>query len=61
MSERFLHYLEREHERLEQAIATERLRPLADQLHIARLDKLKLAVRDQIKEIRSMAGGSKAA
>ena len=48
MSERFLHYLRREHARLEGLIERERQRVLPDQLQLARLKKLKLAVRDQI-------------
>jgi hypothetical protein len=50
MSEQFLRYLKKEHARLEAAIAAERARPLPDQLQVARLKKLKLAVRDQIAE-----------
>jgi hypothetical protein len=61
MSERFLHYLKREHERLEESIERERQRPLPDQLQLARLKKLKLAVRDQIAEIESDVRDAKAA
>lgn len=61
MSERYLHYLQREHARLEEAIDRERQRPLPDQLQLARLKKLKLAVRDQIAEIEADAEDTKAA
>jgi hypothetical protein len=61
MSERFLHYLKREHARLEESIERERRRPLPDQLQLARLKKLKLAVRDQIAEIEANVSDSKAA
>ena len=50
MSERFVNYLRREHVRLEESIERERQRPLPDQLQLARLRKLKRAVRDQIAE-----------
>jgi hypothetical protein len=53
MSEPFLHYLGREHARLETLIDRERQRPVQDQLLLARLQRLKLAVRDQIAEIES--------
>jgi len=45
---RFLTYLEREHARIEAAIAqrSRALRP--DEVEIARLKKLKLAIKDQI-------------
>jgi hypothetical protein len=61
MSERFLHYLRREHARLEDSIESEQQRPLPDQLQLARLKKLKLAVRDRIAEIEMDAGDTKAA
>jgi hypothetical protein len=61
MSERFLHYLKREHARLEESIERERRRPLPDQLQLARLKKLKLAVRDQIADIEANVSDSKAA
>ena len=61
MSERFLHYLRREHARLEDLIDRERERVLPDQLQLARLKKLKLAVRDQIAEIETEMSDSQAA
>jgi hypothetical protein len=61
MSVRFLHYLRREHARLEDLIDRERERVLPDQLQLARLKKLKLAVRDQIAEIETEMRDSKAA
>ncbi|RYD89362.1 MAG: DUF465 domain-containing protein [Sphingomonadales bacterium] len=48
MSERFLHYLEREHARLEGLIAEENRRVRPDDIEIARLKKAKLLVKDQI-------------
>ncbi|ATE63173.1 YdcH family protein [Rhizorhabdus dicambivorans] len=48
MSERFLHYLEKEHARLEAAITEQLARLRPDDLEVARLKKAKLAVRDQI-------------
>ena len=51
MSERFVNYLRREHARLEESIERERQGPLPDQLQLARLRKLKLAVRDHIAEV----------
>lgn len=53
MSKPFLDYLRREHDRLEKTIAAARRRPLPDQLEIARLKKLKLAVRDQIADFET--------
>jgi hypothetical protein len=51
VSDRYLDYLSREHKRLEDEIRRElgQLRP--DEFHIARLKKLKLAVKDQIQAI----------
>ena len=48
MSDRFLAYLTREHDRLEAAIVDLRSRRLPDEAAIARLKKQKLAVKDQI-------------
>jgi hypothetical protein len=61
MSERFLHYLRREHARLQAAIDRELERVLPDQLQLARLKKLKLAVRDQIAEVETSGSNTKAA
>lgn len=61
MSERFLHYLRREHARLEDLIERERQRSQPDQLQLARLKKLKLAVRDQIAEFGSGDSETRAA
>lgn len=61
MSERFLHYLKREHARLQDSIERERRRHFPDQLQLARLKKLKLAVRDQIAEIEANVCDTKAA
>ena len=48
MSEYFLQYLEREHARLEAAIAEELRRPQPDPTELRRLKKTKLLVKDQI-------------
>jgi len=45
---RFLTYLEREHGRLEEAIAEASARRSPDWAEIARLKKLKLAIKDQM-------------
>ena len=52
VSQHYRRYLEREHERLEKAIE-EQTRSRSDQLEIARLKKMKLAVRDQLNELAS--------
>jgi hypothetical protein len=58
---KFLAYLEHEHARLETAIA-ERSRVLRpDEVEIARLKKLKLAVKDQIARWKADVAGSQAA
>ena len=49
-SEYLLNYLHREHARLEGEVAQEMQRAFPDQVLIARLKKLKLAVKDQIAE-----------
>ena len=61
MSERFLHYLRREHARLQASIDRELQRVLPDQLQLARLKKLKLAVRDQIADVERSGSNAKAA
>lgn len=48
MSNRFLAYLQREHERLDQALAAACAAPSPDWFEVARLKKLKLATKDQI-------------
>lgn len=51
VADRYLDYLRREHARLEREIKTEAKRIQPDQVQIARLKKLKLAVKDQIYAI----------
>ena len=60
MSRNHLTYLRREHARLEQAIARESTSVLPDQVQIARLKKLKLAVKDQIAQIEGVETASAA-
>lgn len=48
MSNKFLAYLEREHARLEQLVADEARKLRPDEIELARLKKMKLAVKDQI-------------
>lgn len=48
MTDRYLDYLSREHARLEEEIRQERKRPRHDEILIARLKKLKLALKDQM-------------
>jgi len=50
MSDRFLSYLKREHDRLETAISNMRSSRVPDEAAIARLKKQKLAVKDQIAQ-----------
>ena len=50
MSNNFLKYLQREHARLGDEIARASRRPVPEQMQLARLKKLKLAVRDQIAQ-----------
>ena len=49
MTERYLEYLSREHARLEDEIRREGKRPRPDEVLIARLKKLKLALKDQMQ------------
>ena len=49
MTEKYLEYLSREHARLENEIRLERKRPRPDEVLIARLKKLKLALKDQMR------------
>ncbi len=48
MTAQYLDYLSREHARLEDEIETERKKLRPDEVQIARLKKLKLAVKDQM-------------
>lgn len=48
MSDKFVAYLRKEHERLENEIAAALKERFHDQVLIARLKKLKLAIKDQI-------------
>jgi hypothetical protein len=61
MSQKFLDYLNREHARLEQEIEVLMKRRLPDEIGIARLKKLKLAVKDQIAQHpeRRISGASR--
>lgn len=61
MSDYFLDYLQREHSRLDGEIQEEESRPLPDQLLIARLKKLKLAIKDQMAAHRSVDRSIRAA
>ncbi len=61
MSENHLAYLRREHARLEAEIAREARRPRPDELLIARLKKLKLAVKDQLASWQQDLGTSQVA
>ena len=61
MSETYLQYLRREHARLDAEIDREARRRLHDEVLIARLKKLKLAVKDQIAAWSSDTGGSRVA
>jgi len=45
---KFLSYLEREHARLDQTIVEASRGPRFDEVEVARLKKLKLAIKDQI-------------
>ena len=49
MTDRYLDYLSREHARLEDEIRLESKRPRPDEVLIARLKKLKLALKDQMQ------------
>lgn len=49
MTDRYLDYLSREHARLENEIRLENKRPRPDEVLIARLKKLKLALKDQMQ------------
>jgi hypothetical protein len=49
MTDRYLDYLSREHARLEDEIRLESKRPRPDEVLLARLKKLKLALKDQMQ------------
>ena len=49
MTDRYLEYLSREHARLEEEIRRESKQPRPDEVLIARLKKLKLALKDQMQ------------
>ncbi len=55
MNNRFFSYLEREHARLDSAIHEEQAKLLPDDVELARLKKLKLAVKDQLTTWRRSA------
>ncbi|RYG85416.1 MAG: DUF465 domain-containing protein [Alphaproteobacteria bacterium] len=61
MSQKYLNYLRREHARLEAEIVREARRPRPDELLIARLKKLKLAHKDQIRAWQQDLGDSQVA
>ena len=61
MSTKHIHYLRREHARLEAEIDREARQRLPDEVLIARLKKLKLAVKDQIAAWNSETDGSRVA
>lgn len=53
MSKNLLNYLQREHARLDDEIARASRQRLPDQVLLARLKKLKLAVKDRMAEFES--------
>ena len=55
MSDYFKTYLDREHARLENEIEKEAQRPMPDQVQLARLKKLKLAIKDKIAALQGEA------
>lgn len=61
MSSKHIEYLRREHVRLEAEIDREARRRLPDEVLIARLKKLKLAVKDQIAAWSNEIDGSRVA
>lgn len=61
MSSKHIHYLRREHARLEAEIDREARQRLPDEVLIARLKKLKLAVKEQIAAWSNDTGGSRVA
>lgn len=61
MSKNLLNYWQREHARLDNEIAATSQHPVPDQIHLARLKKLKLAVKDRLSQMESESGASVAA
>ncbi|HYD13936.1 MAG TPA: YdcH family protein [Allosphingosinicella sp.] len=61
MSARWLDYLRREHARLDAAVADARRRPEPDELEIARLRALRLAVREQLADWERLSKAAAAA
>lgn len=61
MSEYYLNYLQREHARLDAEILREERQRRPDQILIARLKKLRLAVKDQIAAQYAAYGDNRAA
>ena len=61
MSSKHIDYLRREHVRLDAEIDREARQRRPDEVLIARLKKLKLAVKDQIATWSSHTGGSRVA
>lgn len=49
MADRYLTYLSREHARIDNEILQESKQPQPDEVQIARLKKLKLAIKDQME------------
>jgi len=61
MSRKHIHYLRREHARLDAEIDREMRQRQPDEVLIARLKKLKLAIKDQIAAWRGEIDGSRVA
>ena len=61
MSKTLSNYLQREHARLDREIATISRHPIPDQFQLARLKKLKLAVKDQLSQLAAEGGTGVAA
>lgn len=61
MSENYINYLQREHARLDADIQAEQRQKRPDDLLIARLKKLKLAVKDEIAGLLAEPGHTRAA
>jgi len=55
MSDHLLNYLKREHARLKGDLAREERKFLPDQVHLQRLKKLKLVVKDRIAQVEKEA------